>query len=56
MVSVEYLLKFIQEDAPFGDITSETIIPDTECRALISVEQTVCSCWPRRSVNAFPVF
>jgi len=40
MVSVEYLLKLIQEDAPFGDITSETVIPDTECRALISVEQT----------------
>jgi nicotinate-nucleotide pyrophosphorylase (carboxylating) len=39
MVSVEYLLNFIREDAPFGDITSENVIPDVDCRAIVSIEQ-----------------
>lgn len=39
MVTIEHLLRFIQEDAPFGDITSETVLPDIECRARISIEQ-----------------
>jgi nicotinate-nucleotide pyrophosphorylase (carboxylating) len=40
MVSVEYLLNFIREDAPFGDVTSESIIPDIDCTATITIEQT----------------
>jgi nicotinate-nucleotide pyrophosphorylase (carboxylating) len=40
MVTVEYLLNFIREDAPFGDVTSESIIPDIDCSANISIEQT----------------
>jgi nicotinate-nucleotide pyrophosphorylase (carboxylating) len=39
MVPLEYLLKFIEEDAPFGDITSESIVPVVSCRALIRAEQ-----------------
>ena len=39
MVDVEYLLNFIQEDAPFGDVTSDSIIPDCDCTAHISIEQ-----------------
>jgi nicotinate-nucleotide pyrophosphorylase (carboxylating) len=39
MANIGYLLNFIQEDAPFGDLTSETIIPDTDCRATITVEE-----------------
>ena len=39
MVSLEYLLKFIDEDAPFGDVTSDVIIPDITCRAEIRAEQ-----------------
>ncbi|MFA5237682.1 MAG: carboxylating nicotinate-nucleotide diphosphorylase [Methanoregula sp.] len=39
MVPLEYLLKFIDEDAPFGDVTSESIIPDVSCRAVIRAEQ-----------------
>jgi nicotinate-nucleotide pyrophosphorylase (carboxylating) len=39
MVTVEYLLNFIREDAPFGDITSENVIPDVDCRAIVSIEQ-----------------
>ncbi len=39
MVSVDYLLKFIEEDAPGGDITSDAIIPDVTCRAAIRAEQ-----------------
>lgn len=39
MVSVEYLLNFIREDAPFGDITSENVITDIDCRAIVSIEQ-----------------
>ncbi|MHB8163865.1 MAG: carboxylating nicotinate-nucleotide diphosphorylase [Methanoregula sp.] len=39
MVSLDYLLHFIQEDAPSGDLTSETVIPDMRCHAEISSEQ-----------------
>ncbi len=39
MVSLEYLLKFIEEDAPSGDVTSDAIIPDVTCRAVIRAEQ-----------------
>jgi nicotinate-nucleotide pyrophosphorylase (carboxylating) len=39
MVDVEYLLNFIREDAPFGDVTSDSIIPDCDCTARISIEQ-----------------
>ncbi len=39
MVSPDYLLKFIEEDAPGGDITSDAVIPDVTCRAAIRAEQ-----------------
>lgn len=39
MVPINYLLRFIEEDTPFGDITSEAIVPDRTCRAVIRAEQ-----------------
>ena len=27
MVPIQYLLRFIEEDSPFGDITSDAVIP-----------------------------
>lgn len=39
MVPIEYLLNILNEDIPFGDITTESIIPDIDCHAFISVEQ-----------------
>jgi len=39
MVTLEYLLRFIDEDAPSGDVTSDAIIPDITCRAEIRAEQ-----------------
>lgn len=39
MVPIEYLLHFIEEDAPFGDATSDAIIPDITCAAVIRSEQ-----------------
>jgi len=39
MVPLEELLKFVREDAPFGDVTSDAIIPDINCRAEIRAEQ-----------------
>ena len=39
MVLIDYLLHFIEEDAPFGDITSAAVIPDISCNAVIRVEQ-----------------
>jgi len=39
MVPIEYLLRFIEEDSPFGDITSEAVIPQKPCRAVIRAEQ-----------------
>ncbi len=39
MVSIAYLLRFIEDDAPKGDITSDVIIPDVDCQAVIRVEE-----------------
>jgi len=39
MVPLEDLLKFIGEDAPFGDVTSDAVVPDVNCRAVIRAEQ-----------------
>lgn len=39
MVLINYLLHFIEEDAPFGDVTSSAIIPDITCSAVIRAEQ-----------------
>jgi nicotinate-nucleotide pyrophosphorylase (carboxylating) len=39
MVAIGYLLRFIEDDAPKGDITSEVIIPDVNCSAVIRAEQ-----------------
>jgi nicotinate-nucleotide pyrophosphorylase (carboxylating) len=39
MVSLDYLLQFIHEDAPTGDATSDAVIPDISCHAIIRAEQ-----------------
>jgi nicotinate-nucleotide pyrophosphorylase (carboxylating) len=39
MVLLDYLLQFVKEDAPSGDVTSATIIPDISCNAVIRAEQ-----------------
>jgi len=39
MIPIQYLLRFIEEDVPAGDITSETVIPDIACTAYIKSEQ-----------------
>ncbi|AFL95002.1 nicotinate-nucleotide pyrophosphorylase [Thermococcus cleftensis] len=36
MINLSYLLQFIEEDAPFGDVTSEAVIPEgTRAKAVI---------------------
>jgi nicotinate-nucleotide pyrophosphorylase (carboxylating) len=39
MVSLDYLLRFIEEDAPYGDATSEAVVPDIIGNAVIRAEQ-----------------
>jgi nicotinate-nucleotide pyrophosphorylase (carboxylating) len=39
MVVIDYLLHFIEEDAPAGDVTSDAVIPDITCDAVIRAEQ-----------------
>lgn len=39
MVRTGYLLRFLNEDIPFGDITSESVIPDITCRAVVTAEE-----------------
>jgi len=39
IVPVQYLLRFIEEDSPFGDITTEAVIQDRPCRAVIRAEE-----------------
>jgi nicotinate-nucleotide pyrophosphorylase (carboxylating) len=38
MIPAENLLRFIEEDAPSGDATSEAVVPDISCRARIIAE------------------
>jgi len=41
MVLLDYLLRFLHEDVPFGDITSEAVIPkDVKARAVIVAKQS----------------
>ncbi len=35
MIPLHYLLRFIEEDAPWGDATSDAVVPDVVCRARI---------------------
>jgi nicotinate-nucleotide pyrophosphorylase (carboxylating) len=39
MTELDELLRFIAEDAPAGDVTSDAIIPDVGCAAIIRAEQ-----------------
>ena len=39
MLSVRNLVRFIDEDSPFGDVTSDAVIPVISCRAVIRAEQ-----------------
>jgi len=40
MVSLSYLLRFLEGDAPFGDVTSEAVIPKgTKAKAIIIAKQ-----------------
>ncbi|NLA32151.1 MAG: carboxylating nicotinate-nucleotide diphosphorylase [Methanomicrobiales archaeon] len=35
MIPLEDLLRFIREDAPWGDVTTDAVVPDVTCRAVI---------------------
>jgi len=35
VIPIDDLLRFVREDAPWGDLTSETVVPDVVCRAVI---------------------
>ncbi|NJD98933.1 carboxylating.nicotinate-nucleotide diphosphorylase [Thermococcus sp. LS1] len=40
MISLSYLLRFLEEDAPFGDVTSEAVIPkELNAKAVIIAKQ-----------------
>ena len=36
---INYLLHFLEEDTPFGDLTSDAVVPDISCTAIIRAEQ-----------------
>nr|WP_206539417.1 carboxylating nicotinate-nucleotide diphosphorylase [Methanoculleus sediminis] len=40
MIPIEDLLRFVREDAPWGDVTSEAVVPDVACRAVIRAKDT----------------
>jgi nicotinate-nucleotide pyrophosphorylase (carboxylating) len=39
MISVGYLVRLLEEDTPFGDITSDAVIPDITCKVVIRAEE-----------------
>ncbi len=40
MIPIEDLLRFVREDAPWGDVTSEAVAPDIACRAVIRAKDS----------------
>ncbi len=40
MIPIEDLLRFVREDAPWGDVTSEAVVPDVVCRAVIRAKDS----------------
>jgi len=56
MVSIHHLLHYIEEDAPFGDVTSEAIIPDVSCSAVIRAEQAGVIAGLEEAVALFEYF
>ncbi|SDJ96435.1 carboxylating nicotinate-nucleotide diphosphorylase [Methanoculleus thermophilus] len=40
MIPIEDLLRFIQEDAPWGDVTSDAVVPEVTCRAVIQAKDS----------------
>ncbi|MDG6257266.1 MAG: carboxylating nicotinate-nucleotide diphosphorylase [Methanomicrobiaceae archaeon] len=36
---IEDLVRFVREDAPFGDVTTEAVVPDTTCVARVQAKQ-----------------
>lgn len=39
VLSIDELLVLLHEDAPYGDITTTAVVPDTECRAEITAKE-----------------
>jgi nicotinate-nucleotide pyrophosphorylase (carboxylating) len=56
MTELDELLRFIGEDAPAGDATSEAIIPDVDCVAVIRAEQDGCLAGIREATLLFTHF
>ncbi|MDK2915639.1 MAG: hypothetical protein PWR25_196 [Euryarchaeota archaeon] len=40
MIPIDDLLRFVREDAPWGDVTSEAVVPDVSCRAVVRAKDT----------------
>ena len=40
MIPIEDLLRFVREDAPWGDVTSEAVVPDVACRAVVRAKES----------------
>ncbi|MBN1193729.1 MAG: carboxylating nicotinate-nucleotide diphosphorylase [Methanomicrobiaceae archaeon] len=40
MIPIETLVGFVREDAPQGDCTSDAVLPDTPCRAVVRAKAT----------------
>jgi len=56
MVPIQYLLRFIEEDSPSGDITTDAIIPDITCRAVIRAEEEGIIAGIREAAALFAYF
>jgi len=40
VIPLDTLLRFVEEDAPWGDVTSAAIVPDLSCQAVIRANET----------------
>ncbi|NLA37815.1 MAG: carboxylating nicotinate-nucleotide diphosphorylase [Methanomicrobiales archaeon] len=40
MIPLEDLLRFIREDAPWGDATTDAVVPDVTCRAVVRANES----------------
>ena len=40
MIPLEDLLRFVREDAPWGDVTTDAVVPDVACRAVVRAKDS----------------
>ena len=55
-IPIEDLLRFVREDAPFGDITTSAVVPATDCTAVILTREPCVVAGLKEAISLFSYF